>query len=190
MTAFPRIAWAAALASALLPAGAGAQTCPIPVVDLAASLKALPRVLAVSTSRRRDGDSNEPVLRHLVDYDDGATVVVEQQNCRMRNLRLTLLSPSEAPRAADLQRAGRVLAATPVWKRFFGRYDAVAALAREPQSAEWKGKAASGRFSYPLGGRLSASGERSEAIVSFMRTDEYAAQYRSVFALYIGVGGS
>lgn len=163
-----------------------APVCAIGTVDLAAVLRRQPGVLAVSTSRRRDPDSAEPVLRHVVDYGSGAALVLEQQNCRMYNLRVTLLSPSAMPVPADLRRAGRALATTPVWKRYFARYDAAAVLEREPEMARSHAKGAAG---YPLDARLSAAGERSEVTASLLRGDDYASAFRSVFSLYLGVGG-
>ncbi len=185
-----RTAAPVAAALALVAAETGAQRCAVANVDLAASFRALPGVVAVSTSRRRDADSREPVLRHVLDQDDGATVVVEQQNCRIRNLRVTLLSPHEHPRPSELRRAGRALGATPVWKRYFGRHDPAAMLAREPLSAEWRAKGAARQFSYAADSRFSAAGEASEVTAAFMHTDAHVAQYRSALTLSISVGGA
>ena len=68
------------------------------------------------SSKRRDPDSDEPVLRQLVDYADGTTLVLEQQNCLMHNLRVTLLSRESMPSETGLRRLGTVLGMTPVWK--------------------------------------------------------------------------
>ena len=142
------------------------------------------------SSNRRDPDSDEPVLRQLVDYADGTTLVLEQQNCLMHNLRVTLLSRESMPSETGLRRLGTVLGMTPVWTRYFARYDPVAVAIGEPKSPEFTSmKASADQFSYPLGDRLSAEDDSSEAIASFMSTDSTAAQYGSELSLYIGVGG-
>ena len=79
---------------------------------------------------------------------------------------------------------------TPVWKSYFKRYDPVAVVIGEPHSQQFTSmQALASQFSYPLDDRLSAEGESSEAIASFMSTDSTAAQYGSALSLYIGVGG-
>ena len=98
---------------------AHAQDCTIDNADLSGALKAMPDVLAVQVSNRRDPDSDEPVLRQLVDYADGTTLVLEQQNCLMHNLRVTLLSREAMPSETGLRRLGTVLGMTPVWKTLF-----------------------------------------------------------------------
>jgi hypothetical protein len=169
---------------------AHAQECTIENADLSGGLKAMPDVLAVQVSKRRDPDSDEPVLRHLVDFGDGTTLVLEEQNCLMHNLRVTLLSREAMPSEAGLRRLGTALGMTPVWSRYFTQYDPVAVAIGEPKSQEFTSmKASADQFSYPMDDRLSAEGERSETIASFMSTDSIATQYGSELSLYIGVGG-
>ena len=169
---------------------ARAQECTIENRDVSDALKRMPDVLAVQTSNRRDPDSEEPVLREVVDFADGTTLVLEQQNCLMHNLRVTLLSPGQTPDEAGLRRLGAALAVPPVWARYFARYDPVAIATALGQAPEFSSlQPSGGQFSTPLGDRLTAQDESSEAILSFMSTDAYAAQYRSMLSLYIGVGG-
>ena len=150
----------------------------------------MPDVLAVQSSNRRDPDSDEPVLRQVVDYADGTTLVVEQQNCLMHNLRVTLLSREQMPGETGLRRMGTVLGTTPVWTQYFARYDPVAVATALPKSPEFGSmKGSGGQFSTSMGDRIAAQDESSETTLSFMSTDAYAAQYRSVLSLYIGVGG-
>jgi hypothetical protein len=184
-----RIRRAVAAGICVLAFEAHAQDCTVENVDLSAALKAMPDVSAVQVSQRRDAKGDEPVLRHLVDYADGATLVMEQQNCVMHNLRVTLLSPEPMPGEAGLRRLGTVLGMAPVWPLYFSRYDPVAFAMGEPESEEFRSrKASADQFSYPVDDRLSAQDESSEVITSFMSTDSYSAQYRSVLSLYMGVG--
>jgi hypothetical protein len=188
MTRLKHIVAAAGLC--LVTTAAHTQDCTVENAELSGALKAMPDVLAVQASERRDPDSEEPVLRHLVDYSDGATVVLEQQNCLMHNLRVTLLSPEPLPEETGMRRLGTVLGMTPVWSLHFGRYDPVSLAIAEPDSEEFKSmKASADQFSYPVDDRLSAPDQSSEAIVSFMSTASHSAQYGSVLSLYIGVGG-
>ena len=133
------------VALCLLAFEAHAQDCTIDNADLSGALKSMPDVLAVQVSKRRDPDSDEPVLRQLVDYADGTTLVLEQQNCLMHNLRVTLLSRESMPSETGLRRLGTVLGMTPVWTRYFARYDPVAVAIGEPKSPEFTSMKASGR---------------------------------------------
>lgn len=170
-------------------ASAAARRCPIANQDLQAALRE-GGATGVLTATRKDPDSDEPILRHVADYGGGATVVVEQQNCMIHNLRVTLLSAEEVPADADLRRLGTVLGATPVWRRYFARIDAAGFFVREVTSDAFRGARKSGStFSYALDDRLSAADEHSEAKLSVMTTASYPAQYHSAISLYIGVGG-
>jgi len=182
--------WATVIGFCLIASEAPAKDCTIKNVDLTKSIKAMPDTLAVQVSRRRDPNSNEPVLRHTIDYINGATLVLEQQNCLMYNLRLTLLSPEAIPGETDLRRLGMVLGLTPVWSTYFKRYDPVAVAVDEPKSEKFRSmKTSADQFSYSMENRLDAHGESSEIITSFMSTDSQMVPYRSALSLYIGVGG-
>jgi hypothetical protein len=187
---FSRLKWAIVVGVCLTAFEAHPKDCTIKNVNLSKTLKAMPDALAVQVSSRRDPNSNEPVLRHTIDYLDGATLVLEQQNCLIHNLRITLLSPETIPGETGLRRLGMVLGVAPVWFTYFRRYDPVAIAIGEPKSEKFRSMRASAhQFSYSMGDRLEAHGESSETIMSFMSTDSRPAQYRSVLSLYIGVGG-
>lgn len=169
---------------------ARAQECTIENRDLSDALKRLPEVLAVQESKRRDPDSEEPVLRSVVDYADGTTLVLEQQNCLMHNLRVTLLSRGQTPDEAGLRRLGAALGLAPVWSRYFARYDAVKVATALGSAPEFGSLPSSGgQFSIPLDDRIAALDDSSETVLTFMSTDSFASQYRSMLSLYIGVGG-
>lgn len=168
---------------------ARAQECTIENRDVSDALKRLPDVLAVQSSSRRDPDSEEPVRREVVDFGDGTTLVLEQQNCLMHNLRVTLLSLGQTPDEAGLRRLGAALGIAPVWARYFARYDPVAIATALGKAPEFENlQPSGGQMSIPVDDRIAAQDESSEAVVTFMSTESYA-QYRSMLSLYIGVGG-
>lgn len=167
-----------------------AQECSVEVTDISAVLAGLNGAVAVQSARRTDGDSGEPVLRHTVDYEDGDMVVVEQQDCRMANLRVTLLSADAVPDEDGLRRFGEVLGATPVWNRHFSRYDPVeiALAVRQIEGFGASGQGAS-QILRAMDDTLYAADDSSEVTVTFVSSDSHAAQFRSMLTLYVGVGG-
>ena len=115
-------------ACAMRPEAATATDCPIANVSLAATLRALPGTPSVSESQARDPDSGEPILRTALVHPDATRIVVEQQNCAIENLRVSLAAPQ--PRDdAQLQRLVETLTATPLWQRHYAASDARAAIA-------------------------------------------------------------
>src|SRR4051812_9055876 len=175
-----RLKWAIVVGVCLVAFEAHTKDCTIKNANLSKMMKAMPDALAVQVSNRRDPNSNEPVLRYTIDYADGVTLVMEQQNCVIYNLRLTLLSPETIPGETGLRRLGMVLGLTPVWSTYFKRYDPVTVAVSEPKSEKFRSmRVLADQFSYSMGDRLNAHGESSETITSFMSTDSHAAQYRS-----------
>lgn len=186
------LALAATLAlTACLPSSpAQAQRCPVANGALEDALRRAGADGVLRTTRE-DADSHEPILRHVADFPGGATVVVEQQNCRIYNLRATLLSPRATPDAADLRAIGQALAATPLWRRYLSGIDPVALLTRELAAPALREKAAAGApFSQPVDDELGAIGERSEGMISFAPSASDTDSYRSTLSLYVGIGGA
>lgn len=185
---------AAACAALLLgPGTASAQSklgrCPHQNFDIVPALDVLPGVLGTLAVRTTDPDSGEPILRTTVDAADGTTIVVEQKSCEIRNLRVTLLGPDAKPGDAAIRRMAAALVAVPGWKHAYGPLDMAQALTAELASPEFeRGLAAGKPFDYPAA-RLQPPGEGGEALVSFMSTDAYAAQFRSVLTLTLSIGG-
>lgn len=179
---------AAALAlAATTVADAAPASCPIANADLSPALRELPGNAAVISNTRTDRRSAEPVLRQVADFPSGATIVVEQQNCRMYNLRVTLLSPAEHPDPAELRTLGQVLALTPLFRRHFRRLDPPALLASELASPRFAAaRAAQPQFTYGWDG-LPPVSEQSEAVLSFMSGSSDVAPYRSALTIYVAV---
>jgi hypothetical protein len=177
----------AALASCVT---ASAQDCPIPNADISDALEQLPGASRLLVSDRVDPRSEEPIRRYVIDLAGGSEVIVEQQNCLMENLRVTLLSPEAMPGASGLAAMAAALAATPVWRANFASVDPSSLLGDELASDAFQSQSAGHlQFYYPLDDRQSAPTASSEAVLTFMATDSYAAQFGSALTLYIGVGG-
>ncbi|SFG41669.1 hypothetical protein SAMN05518801_12415 [Novosphingobium sp. CF614] len=168
-----------------VPSKAATGDCAVETVSSRQELEALREKPRVLVSSWRDPDSGEPVVRDLVDFGDGTTVVVEQQNCAIANLRVTLLSPLAMPDDRQLTRMAAVLALTPLWKRQFASLDPRKMLRGELASEAFRKGLAQGRsFDYATHA-LPPAGENDEAVVSFMTDEEAPAPFRSSLTLTI-----
>ena len=168
-------------------AGSSAEFCAIPNTDLAAALGELSGGAVVSTTRT-DVRSDEPVLRQIADFPTGTTLVVEQQNCEIYNLRATLLSPNERPVEAELKLLGQALALSPLFRSHFGELDPGADLARELASSRFAQSAEAGSQVTYGWDALPPVDEQSEAVISFMSSGSDVAPYRSVLTVYVSAG--
>lgn len=180
--------FAAALALAsIASANAAPGPCPIANADLLPGLRELPGRAAAISNARTDARSGEPVLRHVADFASGATIVVEQQNCQIYNLRITLLSPAQLPNATELRTLGQALALTPLFRRHFRQLDPGALLTRELASPRFvAARAAQSQFTYGWDD-IPAVSEQSEAVLSFMSGTSDVAPYRSALTVYVSV---
>lgn len=141
--------------------------CAIPNPPLDQALRALPDHPLVTHATSRDADSQEPIERDVVVYAGGTRLVVEQQNCAIYNLRLSLDLPKAEPSEAHVARFAAVLAATPVWREKFAAIDAGAMIRKELASPAWRaGRAAGAPFSYATDA-LPVTGETSETLVAY-----------------------
>lgn len=170
-------------------AGAHAAPCPIPTRDPAAALRRAAATPHVLTSVRTDADSREPVIRNIIDFGDGTTIIVDQQNCQMENLRLTLLSPTAVPALRDLRRAGKILGQMPIWQRHYPAGKAETVFIDEARTAQFTAARPRSGFTYKVEQRLDARRATTEALVAFTSTDSAAASYGSQLSLYLGIGG-
>lgn len=184
------LAWHPGETVALAPAAhASAPVCVVQQANLDAVLRGLPGLPQVTSNDRRDPDSLEPIRRNIVDFADGDTFVLEQQNCAIANLRLILLSPDEAPTDRQIDRFAAILARVPVWKQYFASIDAARFTRSELASEAFRSRnAAANRFSYATEA-LPATGEVSETVVSFQRGESTAGPYRSQLTVTIAAGG-
>jgi len=157
--------WAAQPATGK-PAGA-TPTCALRNSPLEQALRALPGHPRVTHTSDRDADSQELIERDAVVYSDGTRLMVEQRNCAIYNLRLTLELRSAEPTETDLARFAAVLATTPVWRNKFAAIDAGAMVRTELSSKAWRaGRATGAPFSYSTDA-LPVTGETSETLVSY-----------------------
>lgn len=167
-------AWAAAPAP---------PVCAIPTTGLTDALRAMPGHSRVKHSSKRDPDSGEPVLMEGIVFAEGSRFLVQQQNCAIYNLRLSMISPEPDPTEADLDRFAAILAATPVWRAKFAGTDAGAMIRAELASVPYRSGRAAGRpFSYATDA-LPVTGETSETQVSYI-----IGQIGAVLTLTIAAG--
>lgn len=155
----------AALAAA--PAMA-APACAIPTTSMAPTLRALPGHPTVAQRADVDKDSGEPILRERVVYAEGAKFGVEQKNCAIYNLKVSMLSPGLDPTETDLDRFGAILAATPLWRAKFAAIDARAMIRAELASETFRRHRARGgwNFAYRTDA-LPVTGETSETEIFY-----------------------
>jgi hypothetical protein len=179
-----------ALCAATLAGGAAgaAAGCTVPLEDLTGRIGEAFGSGAVLATGRTDPGSGEPVRRYVVDLPGGDLLVLEQQHCEMRNLRVTLLSPEASPPLSAVESMAAVLALTPEWQEGFPESDARAVLL---DGAARLREVAGGpaEFSYPVDDRIASPAYASEAILSLQSAESYAAQFRSMMSLYLGIGG-
>lgn len=193
MTIFARrliSAGAGLLCGALLAAAASAASsgCPIPTSRIAEAIGALDRVAGVSEAGDVDPRSEEPIIRTLALYDDGAAILLEQKNCHMLNLRITLLGQGERPDAGALARLGAALGATPLWAESFQGQDAAATVSAVfSDSALLERLEADGAIG--LDDRFPTAADTREAAASFMADPSDLAQFGYALTLYLGIGG-
>ena len=165
------------------------SSCPIGIASAQIDLERVaghPQVLA---SGWKDIDSDEPVVRDTLDFGDGTTVIVEQKNCRIANLSVTLLSPAAVPNASGIARMAAALGAMPLWKQRYRGQDASALLAAELASASFAEHHKQGpSFTYATDA-LPPQSEGDEALISFMADSDSASPFRSAFTLSISAGG-
>ncbi len=177
-----------ALAFLLLATTATAQTCK-PMADLSFPLKATAGSPAVLTTTRY-GAGNEKVNRYTLNYADGSTILLEQQDCTESNLRLTLLSLNEKPTLLELNRLSAVLATTNVWRSAFAGTNASTLLQEELSTPDFTSRLAKGTpFSYGTDERIFAPGATSHTSLGFTLGNA-ATQFRSLLTLTISVRGS
>ncbi len=178
------------LAALAIVAPAAAQDCPLPPRDLADRLMALPGSPAVLATERVDPQSAEPIRSYVVDDRTGRLVVLEQKDCMMRNLTVTLLSPHPVPDTEDLEAMAAALNTTPVWQENFSSRDPAEFLGQQVSSAAFaEQRTEASEFSYSLSDDLVAPRESSEAMLSFMSTASFGVAYASALTLYVGIGG-
>jgi hypothetical protein len=171
-------------------AAINAKACAIEAVDRTATLRKLQDNPTVASVSRKDADSGEDIRRYIIDYADGPLFVLEQQDCEMRNLRLSILSDTQEFSRQSLERAGAILSGTEIWAENFGSLDARKFLMDEVSSPEFKrSRAASPSFSYSVDERLTAPNNTSETSLDFVSTENFSSQFKSMITFYIGVGG-
>lgn len=187
-----RAALAGALALlALSPsAPALAAPCPVRIANLDRALRALPGAVGLLSTSRRDPDSGEPVRRTVVETASGTTLVVEQKNCAMWNLSVSLLTPGASPGEADLRLMGKALGATPLWRTWFAGTDATRFATRRLVTEALRARLAQGeRLAVPLDAELAAKGANSEALLAYAPGEPRAAPWAGMLTLTISVGG-
>lgn len=156
--------------------------CPVPLADLNRGLRTLPGALAVLTTQRRDPDSGEPVRRTVVETASGTAVVVEQKNCAMWNLSVSVLTPQPAPAAADLRLLGKALGLTPLWRKWFAGRDALD-FAERAASSHRAQLAAGQHFAAPV------DAPPAEALLAYAAAEPRSAPWTGMLTLTISAGG-
>lgn len=184
------LAGALALLVAAQPAMARTAPCPVGIAKLDRSLRALPGATGVLSTIRRDPDSGEPVRRTVVETAGGTTLVVEQKNCTMWNLSVTLLTRGASPSEAELRLMGRALATTPLWRKWFAGTDAPDFAARRMIAPAARARMAAGAgYAVPLDSELVATGASSEALLAWVAGEPRSAPWAGMLTLTISVGG-
>jgi len=190
VNALAALAGALALLVTAQPAMARSAPCAVRLANLDRSLRALPSTVGLLYTSRRDPDSGEPVRRTVVETAGGTTLVVEQKNCAMWNLSVSLLTPGTPPGEADLRLMGRALAATPLWRKWFAGTDAVHFATHRMIAPDARARMAAGTsFAVPLDADLAARGANSEALLAWMAGEPRSAPWTGMLTLTISVGG-
>lgn len=166
-----------------------ATPCPLPTTDVSAAVLRAAGPARLTTTRRTDPDSHEPIIRTIADFADGSTVILEQQNCVIENTRLTLLSPGAEPSEIQVRRAGRILGAVPMWRRHYAGRDAETMLLAETRSPQFRALAKAPGAIYAIDSRFEARKAATEALIGFVQSDSPAVVYKGQLAFYLGIGG-
>ena len=143
-----------------------AEPCTVAMTDLSAALQSDSRGQVLGVSGLSDPYSNEPVSRYVQLLPDGAMLVVEQKNCLMYNLTVTLLLPEGVALDGVPEVLATTLAKTDVWEKWFGKLDAAQILRSEFASPRLSSQLNQpGSVSYPLDDKISAASEQQRNAV-------------------------
>jgi hypothetical protein len=169
-----------------------AESCKIGIADLSEKIKAVNQSPILSRSDLKDSDSGEPIRRYAQMLPDSSLLVVEQKNCEMYNLAITLLLPSGISVDKASQSIAKVLIETDVWQKWFSKLNATQILQGELSSQRFKSRMEKGgTFSYSLGDKIKAENETSEVSLGVVNLDSGASPiFSTAVTLYVGVGGA
>lgn len=165
-----------------------AAGCDLKPVDLTDLLRVQVGAELVATTSLVDPDSAEPILRHIVSLSDGSLMVLDQRDCLIRNISLSVLH-----RQPDLSMISRraladILALTPLWQEGFAGQDPAQLLNAEVDSARFRALVASGQpGSYAADDQFDASGAASEALISIVPLE--GGPFRAFLSLDLSLGG-
>jgi hypothetical protein len=167
-----------------------ADQCVIKMPDLKKVIESVNKADVLEISDLTDQNSDEPVRRYVQVLSSGEVMMIEQKHCSMYNLTITLLLPDTATRSTASHRLSDILVKMPVWKKWFNKLNPKDILKAELNSTRFKSHQEEARsFEYALDNKISAEAEDSEVLLSYANLDPYSLPFRTIFSIYIGVGG-
>lgn len=163
-----------------------ALECPIDNLDITERLRELSGVRQLGSVDLVDPDSEEPIRRYLLLLDGGTTAVVQQKNCEIHNLSVSLFVQGE-DHAGFARIMSRLAAAAPTWTKWFGETALEPVLGRALASKRFAGR--EGVVTESLDESISSPGESSEVLLSRFPLDRDLMPYDRALTLSISVGG-
>lgn len=166
-----------------------AEECDVPLKPLAFDDLAMPLSSVVNLKPTRDPLSEEPVQTTIVTFDNGNVASIEQKNCSMWNLSITLLSRKESTSKELIAELSTLLSGTPLAKAFYQGQDLSAelsaALADTGKTLE------GGTFNIAINKHLQAKNETSEVALENSTITSYSelAAFKLSTTLLISIGG-
>lgn len=162
---------------------AQANECTIDTVDLSEAIKPLPDVVNVNSNKGTDG--YETYLRQVVTYKDNSLAIIEQKNCLIYNLTITLLS-TEGAEDNKTSRIVDLLKTAPLIQKQFEINKINSALIG---SAINKNAATSNKPVYvDLASKVFAKNIHSEVGFDYMLLGDHLPLYYDSFTIYFAAG--
>lgn len=186
-----KIVWLAVVIAPLWTAPAYSD-CRYPVAELGPVTDRLAALVSAADSSTTDKRSNEPVMRTTMQFADGSLIIVEQKNCSIENLSISLFSASTFPENTETKRMGEVLKLTPFWKNNGAQTrDVEGSMSSLSRSDDLKQASISGS-SAKIGAKqigLTAF-DGLQAAIAYSPIRSHGTQFRSLTTLILSSGGN
>ncbi|WP_028863892.1 hypothetical protein [Psychromonas aquimarina] len=162
---------------------AQANECTVNTVELSEVIRPLSEVVDVSSNKGTDG--YETYLRQVVTYKDNSLAIIEQKNCLIHNLTVTLLS-TEGAESKKVNRIVDLLQTSPLIQKQFEIDKINTALI---ESLKKEGAAGSGKpVSIDLSSKIFAKTIHSEVSLDYATLGDNLPLYYDTFTIYVAAG--
>jgi hypothetical protein len=164
-----------------------AYECTFQSVDLTEKIKQFNNVASVTNRISKNIPMQSDYVREYIIFKDNSMAILEQKDCLMMNLTISLYSGEDVPDEEKLQRLIELASIAPVVNKYFKGVDfkseISSALKNKKQSFSEKSA-----FNISLTNQIEANNENSQIFLEYRVTEGLASTFESTISLYIGVG--